>query len=78
VHGAVKILRVMQLNIDPDGIGKTAGKQLCLLQRIQPARMSEPRLERGHVGVDVGGEWQPGEVGQVIGGQRRSEALMAE
>ena len=33
-HGVVKILRVMQLNIDPDGIGETTGKQLGLLHRI--------------------------------------------
>ena len=68
----------MELHVDPDVLRKSSGEQLCLLQRRQMPRVRQACLESVHVCINRGTERQAGKISKMVGGQRRSEALVAE
>lgn len=74
----MKVLGILELDVNLDMIRKPPCQQLILLKWLQTASMCQSCLERRHVGVDVVGEGEPGEVRQMISRQSEPKAPVAE
>lgn len=77
-HGALKNLWVLELHIHPDMVRQAASEELHLLVWRQVSRVRCTGLECLHVHAHVGGKGQTGQVGQMVGAERRTEALVAQ
>lgn len=64
----------MKLDINPDVFRQSTGEELGLLVQCQLARMGHARLECFHRRR----EWELGQIRQVIGAERWTEALVAQ
>ena len=62
-HGALQVLRVMQLHIDADVLRDTPNEELSLLVRRESASVRHAGLESLLIGSDVGREWQTSQLG---------------
>jgi hypothetical protein len=74
----LQVLRLVEFDVDADGLWQPASKELGLLEQCEVASMCEPRLERLQVRLDGGCERQPRQVRQVIGTNWRTKPLLAE
>lgn len=77
-HGTLQILRIMELDINANVLGKAASEKLGLLVRCKVPCVRHPVLERLLVGCDGSRERQPSQFGQVVGSKRRPKALVAQ
>lgn len=76
-HGALEILRIVELDIDADVLRQASHEELRLLIWGEAPRVRHARLEL-LVRHDVGWERQTSQICQVIRAERQPETLMAK
>jgi hypothetical protein len=76
-HGALKIPRCLEFDVDTNGFRETAREEVNLLLRGQVVHMSHFGEERLLEVCYRTTEWQTCELGEMVDAQSRTEALTA-
>lgn len=77
-HGVLKVLRIVELDIDPDVFRQPTGEQLRLLVGDQATGVRHARLELVLVCRNGGQKRQPRKVCQMVRSKRRRKMLVTQ
>jgi hypothetical protein len=78
VHGRLKVVRLAQLNIDPDMVRETADEQVRFLVWQKVVGVADEFIEALLVLLDRSREGKARQLGEAVGAHRRAEPLVAQ